>query len=406
MSQRQPEDEQKPTTFTFQENTASGPHFMINSATNSAGPGTNQTLFYTQEQDEDLDLHLPPIDDQNSQEERADQSSPFVLPFQNSAAMPAIAQKDIQGTTGQPPIPPAPGKMQRGLLPMLKIPLIASIVLITIIGASFLVFAQSTTSPTLSPGKEGQTHEMTKTSLIATPRSIPTKKPTSLPDPTGEIPATPHLTQGSQGQETQKPEASTLPTAQLLQQLGWTQAGLSLGDAFEALRTGITFADREMSYDYRNIGTPAAHSGTLTGSVFLLTPGGQQRFAQNDKRAISTTFYNQIHDEMIIQQVVNGQPTLTQFQVLQIQGQTHRFAWVDASFELFQSKIDPATGQRTEQLGSATGQPLFHHLAIVLVQVALQDQGPNAPMGGTGWLVNTYALDAKGLPAIATSPSL
>lgn len=99
---------------------------------------------------------------------------------------------------------------------------------------------------------------------------------------------------------------------------------------------------------------------------------------------------------------------LVKFQGEQIQGEAHQFAWVSVSFELFQSKIDPTTGKRVEgmELDPATGQPRVHQMAVVLLRVLPQSQGVNAPMGGTGWLVNVYALDATTLPPVATDPSL
>ncbi|GCE22246.1 hypothetical protein KDK_60460 [Dictyobacter kobayashii] len=163
-----------------------------------------------------------------------------------------------------------------------------------------------------------------------------------------------------------------------------------------------------MSYDYRNIGTPTNHSGTLTGAMFLLTPGGQVRFIHNDVRMINNALYDKVHAGKIIQQVVNAQPSLVQFQIVEVQGQQHKFAWINVAFELLQSKIDPASGKRVEriQVDPATGQPILNHMAVVLVRISPQTQGANAPMGGTGWLVDTYELDTNTLPAIATDPSL
>jgi hypothetical protein len=68
------------------------------------------------------------------------------------------------------------------------------------------------------------------------------------------------------------------------------------------------------NYDYRNIGTLAVHSGTLTDSTFLLTPGGKIRFVQNDVRMINNVLYTKISNGKIIQQVVNAQASLVQFQ--------------------------------------------------------------------------------------------
>jgi hypothetical protein len=106
--------------------------------------------------------------------------------------------------------------------------------------------------------------------------------------------------------------------------------------------------------------------------------------------------------------VENAHPTLVQFQTLQIQGQPHTFAWMNVAFELFQSKIDPASGTRVEhlELNPTTGQPILHTMTVVLLRVLPQSQGIHAPMGGTGWLVNTYALDAQTLPLVETNPSL
>jgi hypothetical protein len=412
-----PEDSQEQTVLTSQVNSASGSQPPLDNVVNPAQPGSKQPFFYTQE--DDLDLHLPLVEEQDDQ---AGQSSPFVLPFQNSAAMPTLAQMDAQGAHGPmgtslasaPPV----GKLRRGSFHIVKILLIASVVLITVIGATFFVFAQSATSPGTTQVNGTQTNGTTRTSPVSTAKptqGIPAKTKTPTPGSSSQATVNPpsnqrqgnqNQEQGTQGNSTSP--SSSVPSAQLLSQIGWTQAGLSFGDAIEALRTGTTFTDREMSYDYRNIGTRAAHSGTLTGSTFLLTPGGLARFAQNDVRMINNRLYDKIHNGKIIQQVVNAQPSLDQFQVVQVQGQQRKFAWVNVAFELFQSKIDSASGKRTESLDldPTTGQPVIHHMVVVLVRVSPQNQGANAPMGGTGWLVNVYALDANTLPAIATNPSL
>ncbi|WP_338248095.1 hypothetical protein [Dictyobacter halimunensis] len=367
-----------------------------------------QSLFYTQE--DDPDLHLPQMDEQDDQ---ADQSSPFVLPFQPSGVMPIMAtmQTHQQGATGTPPpATTSPGKKRWGSFQLLKIFLIGGVVLITIIGASLLVFAQSAPPPEAI--HVTSTHTPTTRGTTPTAASKPTQRPPAQ-KPTPTHPSTPPATpapapsqQGAQG--TDNSPAGTLPSPHLLNQLGWTHAGLTVGDALEALRTGTTFTDREMSYDYRNIGTPTRHSGTLTGSTFLLTPGGQFRFVHNDVRMINNTLYNKIQAGKIIQQVVNAQSTLVHFQVVQVLGQQHTFAWISVTFELLQSKIDPTSGKRREQLQTdpATGQPLIHHMAVILVRILPQNQGTSAPMGGTGWLVNTYALDTNTLPAITIDPYL
>jgi hypothetical protein len=196
------------------------------------------------------------------------------------------------------------------------------------------------------------------------------------------------------------PQNSWVPSTQTLQQLGWTGAGLSTGDALEAERTAWTFTDREMSLDYRNAGSQAQHGGTFTASVFLLTPNARTRFFQNDVRVINNVLFDRIQQQRLIQEVVNAQPRLVQFQV---QGQ-QQFAWVDVSFQLWQSRLDPQTGSRAEdlELDPATHGPRSHHMIVLLLRVTRGAQGTNAPMGGTGWLVSTYALDPAGgsLPGI------
>ncbi|GCE29472.1 hypothetical protein KDA_49560 [Dictyobacter alpinus] len=373
-----------------------------------AAPAQNPSLFYTQE--DDLDFQVPPG---GKQDEHVDQSDPFVVPFQNSAAMPVMpaTAAQHQGTIGSPsPATTPPAKKGWGTFHVLRLLLIGSIVFVTIIGASLFVFAQST--PSANTTHVNTTNKTDARGTTPAKASKPTPNPPAKKQaPTKQPPSQPSTAPSHSAQGTQGPSASPsemIPSTQQLNTLGWTQAGLTLGDALEALRTGNTFTDREMSYDYRNIGTPTNHSGTLTGSTFLLTPGGKERFLHNDVRMINNMLYTTIHDQKIIQQVVNVQPSLAQLQMIQVQGQSHTFVWVNVPFELLQSKLNLANGKRTEtiQRDPATGKPLQHHMAVVLVRVAPQNQGANAPMGGTGWLVNTYALDPKTMPTIEIDPSL
>ena len=110
--------------------------------------------------------------------------------------------------------------------------------------------------------------------------------------------------------------------------------------------------------------------------------------------------FDRVEQQQLIQQVVNAQPRLARYQA---QGQ-QQFAWVDVSFQLWQSQLDQQTGQRVEGLepDPATNGPRVHHMLILLLRVIPGTLGTNAPMGGTGWLVSTYALDPVGgiLPAI------
>ncbi|HEY7419557.1 MAG TPA: hypothetical protein VH593_30525 [Ktedonobacteraceae bacterium] len=378
MQPKTSEEPQDQTTFTPEEHTVSRSQPPLAQDAKPAPSGNHSSLFYTQDDPGDqVDFQLPPIDEQDDQ-----QSAPFVLPFQPSGPMPAVtpasAQASSMGTP--PPAPPPAGRSRWDSFRLLKVLLIAGVVLITVTAATLLIFAQPTSSP-------------------KTTHSTPTKSSTPTPSPSGQG-------QGSQGNG--NGPSSALPSAQRLSTFGWTQAGLSTGDALEAFRTATTFTDREMSLDYRNIGTPGNHSGTLTAATFLLTAGGQVRFVHHDVREINNVLYDTISSEHLIQQVVNPQPALIHFQVIPVQGQAWNVAWVNVSFELFQSKLDPTSGKRIEGLepDAKTGQPMIHNMMVVLVWVSPQEQGVNAPMGGTGWLVNTYELDIASFPQVETSPSV
>jgi hypothetical protein len=182
---------------------------------------------------------------------------------------------------------------------------------------------------------------------------------------------------------------------------GWVGAGLSNGDALFAERTAWTFTDREEGLDFRNVGTRALHGGTLTAATFILSPGGKTRFAQNDVRVINNTLFDHVQNVQLVQAAVNAVPRLTGFQM---QGQ-NQFAWVDVSFQLYQSQIDPATHQRTEGLEKdpATNQPRTHHMSVLLVRIDPATQGSASPMGGSGWLVSSYGLDMTS-PLTITQP--
>jgi hypothetical protein len=179
----------------------------------------------------------------------------------------------------------------------------------------------------------------------------------------------------------------------------WTAAGLMTADELEAQRTGLAFVDREMSLDFRIVGTRAQHGGTFTAAVFLLTPHARARFAKNDIRVANNVLFDSVQQQQLIQEVVNEQSQLVKFAVLGRQ----QFAWIDVSFQLWQSRLNPQTGQRVEglELDPATHGSRVHHLIVLLLRVPPVKQGPNAPMGGTGWLVTTYALDpGAALPAV------
>ena len=311
-------------------------------------------------------------------DEAAGWSAQFVVPFQQSGPLPAINPQTAQTSTNQAGTP-AQGRATPRRFPILKVALISTLITLAVGFLALSVFAQPASHLTSVAKNPTQGSPAPHTTVAAKT----TRPLQSTPTPTIGT-ATPQAT----------PQNNWVPSAQLLQQLGWTGAGLSTSDALEAERTAWTFTDREMSLDYRNVGTQAQHGGTFTAAVFLLTPNARVRFIQNDVRVINNALFDRVQQQHLIQEVVNAEPRLVQFQV---QGQ-QQFVWVDASFQLWQSRLDPQTGSRAEdlELDPATHGPRVHHMIVLLLRVAPGSQGTNAPMGGTGWLVSTYVLDPTG----------
>jgi hypothetical protein len=317
-------------------------------------------------------------------DEAAGWSAQFVVPFQQSGPLPAANPQTAQASTNQAGMT-AQGRATSRRFPILKVALISTLIVLAMGFFVFSVFAQPASH--LTTAAKNPTHRPLATHT--TPMAKTTRTVQRTPTPTrGTV--TPQAT----------PQNTWVPSALMLQQLGWTGAGLSTGDALEAERTAWTFTDREMSLDYRNAGTQAQHGGTFTASVFLLTPNARTRFFQNDVRVINNALFDRVQQQHLIQEVVNAEPRLVQFQV---RGQ-QQFAWIDVSFQLWQSKLDQQSGQQVEglQLDPATHGPHVYNMNVLLLRVIPATQGANAPMGGTGWLVSTYALDpADGkLPAV------
>ncbi len=324
------------------------------------------------------------------EDEAAGWSAQFVVPFQQSGPMPAVNPQPPQAGTNQTGAP-AQGRTTPRRFPVLKVVLISTLIVLAVGVLALSVFAQPASHLTLAAKNP------TQRPLVTRRHRAPTARPTHI------VPKTPTPTMATVTPQA-TPQNDWVPSRQTLQQLGWTGAGLSMGDALEAERTAWTFTDREMSLDYRNAGTQAQHGGTFTAAVFLLTPNARARFFQNDVRAINNALFDRIQQQHVIQEVVNAQPRLVQFRA---QGQ-QQFAWVDVSFQLWQSRLDQQIGQRVEGLehDPATHGPRVHHMIVLLLRVTPGAQGASAPMGGTGWLVSTYALDPAGgnLPTI-TQPA-
>ncbi|HLG76163.1 MAG TPA: hypothetical protein VKX46_07095, partial [Ktedonobacteraceae bacterium] len=192
-----------------------------------------------------------------------------------------------------------------------------------------------------------------------------------------------------QGQTTGQAASTWVP-----QQLpnGWVNAGLSTADAIQAIRTATTFNDREMSLDFRSVGTRNNHGGTFTAATFVMTAAARQRFFQNDVRESSNALFDTVVNNQQIRLVVNPQPQLTNF----AQAGQQQFAWVDVAFQYWQSQIDPNNPQQRIgglELDPATKQPRVHHMMVLLLHVPAANEGNNPAMGGTGWLVSNYGLD-------------
>jgi hypothetical protein len=317
-------------------------------------------------------------------DEAAGWSAQFVVPFQQSGPLPVVNPQTARASTNQAGIP-VQGRATPRRFPILKVGLISTIIVLAVGFLALSVFAQPASHLTTLSKNPTQGSPATHTT-VAAKTTRPLQR--TLTPTIGTT--TPQAT----------PQNNWVPSAQTLQQLGWTGAGLSTGDALEAERTAWTFTDREMSLDYRNVGTQAQHGGTFTASVFLLTPNARTRFFQNDVRVINNALFDRVQQQQLIQEAVIAQPRLVQFQV---QGQ-QQFAWVDVSFQLWQSRLDPQTGSRAEglELDPATHRPRGHHMIVLLLRVTPGTQETNAPMGGTGWLVSTYALDPTGgsLPGV------
>lgn len=311
-------------------------------------------------------------------------SGSFQQPFQISQTIPPVmpASGQLSGTvfptntvrpTSTPPSPPTLPihKKSTSQTTLFKVALLSAVILIALSFVGVVVFAAGGSSQILP------TQRVTQVRIQATPPQ-PTSQATPSPShPTVQPTASPNTTEGNWVPD-QLPD-------------GWIQAHLNMGDALFALRTGITFTDREMSIDYRNIGTRSNHSGTLTAAVFLLTSGARQRFEQNDVRVATNALFDSVAGTQRIQAVINSQPALVAFQ----ENGGQQFAWVQISFQLWQSHLDPQTGQRQDglELVPNTNQPRTYQMFVLLLRVSPSAQDVNAPMGGSGWLVSNYALD-------------
>jgi hypothetical protein len=340
------------------------------------------------------------------EEEQPDPCTPFVAPFQISGVMPTmpaptLSSDQASGTTPSPTAPVTPPKTSRK--PRFSLMKGAILACVIVIVGLFVLNALAQTTPPLTMHEHGPLQK-TQAKGASAQRSTENQqqvkaKPSLTPTPAH---TTASSGQGQQGQTVGQASFDWVP-----QQLpsGWTNAGLQTGDAIEALRTAVAFNDREMSLDYRSVGTRNDHGGTFTAATFILTPAARQRFQQNDVREINNALFDRVVDTKLIRLVVDPQPQLVKFAR---QGQ-QQFAWIDVAFQFWQSQIDPNNSKlRTEgkDIDPSTHLPRIHHMMVLLLHISADDAGNNPPMGGTGWLVSNYGLDLpNGTPLDIVQPA-
>lgn len=322
------------------------------------------------------------------EDEQPDLEAAFAAPFQRSNAMPTVSRPaqlsdQVSAVTREPAVPPTKARRT----PRLSLMMIAILVSVVAIVGLLAMNALAQTTPPL------QTHENGSSQTVPSAGSLPQKpggkqqKATMKPTP---VPLAPQMP-GTAGQGQTMAQTSSEWVPQSLP-TGWTNAGLLTGDGIQAIRTAVAFNDREMSLDYRSVGTRNTHGGTFTAATFVMTPAARQRFQQNDVRVINNTLFDMVVTTRLIRLVVNPQPQLVTF----VQQGQQQFAWVDVTFQLWQSRIAPNNPQQRiegKDLDPATKQPRIHHMTVLLLRVPAQNAGNNPAMGGTGWLVSNYALD-------------
>ena len=303
--------------------------------------------------------------------------SAWIAPFELSNEMPSLsAQAQSSSQTATRPATPAPVRHPRKmrLLSLATIAIFLCVALITglLVRRAQVQLASSQQSSPI--GKALLTHQGGPSEQKRTTPSLQTSTPTVQ----GQGPS----------------QALPSPPDWVPQQLpaGWTNVGLTMADDLQALRTAVSFNDREMSLDYRSVGTRDHHAGTFTAATFLLTPAAKQRFQHNDVRVRNNVLFDLVATTKLVRVVINPEPQVIKF----AQQNQQQFAWVDVSFQLWQSQINSSNpNQRIEGKESdpATNQPRLHHMVVLLLHLPPEDTGTNPAMGGTGWLVSNYALD-------------
>jgi len=151
-------------------------------------------------------------------EEAAGWSVQFVVPFQQSGPMPTVNPQAARASTNQTGAP-AQGRTTPRRFPILKVALISTLIALAMGFLALSVFAQPATH--LTTAAKNPTQGLLATHAAPTARPMRTAQ--MIPTPTMTA-ATPQAT----------PQNDWVPSSQTLQQIGWTGAGLSTGDAREA----------------------------------------------------------------------------------------------------------------------------------------------------------------------------
>jgi len=180
--------------------------------------------------------------------------TPWVAPFELSNEMPGLsaqAQPSSQATAI--PAAPAPIK-QPGKKRLFSLPMIAIFVCVAILVGMLVRMAQVQLIPSLQSYPTGR--------ALVTHQIGPSQQQGTTPSSQSSTP-----TVQGQGQSQAPPSSPDWVPQQL--PAGWKDAGLTMADDLQALRTAISFNDREMSLDYRSVGTRDLHAGTFTAASLL-----------------------------------------------------------------------------------------------------------------------------------------
>src|SRR5256714_858239 len=147
------------------------------------------------------------------EDEAAGWSAQFVVPFQQSGPMPAVNPQPPRASTNQT-VAPAQGHTTPRRFPILKVALISTLMVLAVGFLALSVFAQPATHLTTTVKNTPQGASVTHTTITVRPTRTVQRTPIlTMTTATAQVP----------------PQSTWVPSTQMLQQLGWTGAGLSTG---------------------------------------------------------------------------------------------------------------------------------------------------------------------------------